>query len=360
MRLGIIGLPYVGKSTVFACLTRAKAKHGHGEEARMAVVKVPDARLEKLDEMFAPGKKSYSTVEFVDFAPPAGDKKGESFSANLLAQMRVMDAFVEVVRFFEDPSVLHADGSVDPLRDVARLETELILSDLIVVENRLGRIQQMAKVGRKEGTPMERDLLQRLKETLERGGPLRNLDFNAEEEKALANFGFLSLRPLLLAMNVGEEQLSEKKRQERHRGFVENIQGKRIGFAEICGKVEEEIGELSPKEEAEFLREYGLEESGSTRLIRESYRLLGRLTFLTLGDKEVRAWTIPQGTTALKAAGTIHTDFERGFIKAEVIHFEKLVEAGSLSHARDKGWLRLEGKEYMVQEGDIVTFRFNV
>lgn len=360
MRLGIIGLPYVGKSTVFACLTRAKAKHGHGEEAQVAVVKVPDERLDKLGEMFAPRKKVPATVEYVDFAPLGKEEKRGDFSPGLLAQMRLVDAFLEVVRFFGDPQVSHPQGSLDPLRDVGRVEAELILSDLIVVENRLGRIQQMAKVGRKEGTPMERDLLQRLKETLEKGGPLRNLDFNAEEEKALANFGFLSLRPLLLVMNVGEEQLSEKARQERQRSFAESIQGKRIGFAEICGKVEEEIEELSPQEEAEFLKEYGLAESGASQVIRESYRQLERISFFSIGDKEVRAWTIPQGTTALKAAGTIHTDFERGFIKAEVIPFETLVEAGSIPHAREKGWLRLEGKEYGVKDGDVITFRFHV
>lgn len=360
MRLGIIGLPYVGKSTIFSCLTRAKGSATHPGEAGVAVIKVPDARLDRLEELFKPPKKTLATIECVDCPALGADQSAEIKSTQLLAQLRLLDAFVEVVRFFQNDAVPHVDTSLDPLRDLARLESEFILTDLIVVENRLERLGQTGKGAKIELSPIEKSLLTRLKETLEKGAPLRNLDFSLEEEKLLSTYGFLSKKPLLIVINLDEGQLTSKAGKEQTGDFKSQIQGRRIGFVEICGQVEKEISELSPAEEKAFLKEYGLEDTGSARIVREAYRLLDQIFFLTLGDKEVRAWPIQRGSTAVKAAGAIHTDFERGFIKAEVIPFEKLAEAGTLAHAREKGWLRLEGKEYVVKDGDVITFRFNV
>jgi GTP-binding protein YchF len=360
MRLGIIGLPYVGKSTIFSCLTRAKGTATHPGEAGVAVIKVPDLRLDRLEELFKPPKKTLATIECVDCPALGAEGDAEIKSTQLLAQLRLLDAFVEVVRFFESASVAHVDGSLDPARDLARLESEFILTDLIVVENRIERIAQPGRGAKVESSPIEKALLARLKETLEKGAPLRNLDFSPDEEKLLTTFGFLSKKPLLVVPNVDEAQLTSQAGKDKIADFIGRIEGRRLGFVEICGQVEKEISELSPAEEKAFLKEYGLAETGSSRIIREAYRLLDQISFLTAGEKEVRAWPVPRGSTALKAAGTIHTDFERGFIKAEVTAFEKLSEAGSFAHAREKGWLRLEGKEYVVQDGDVITFRFNV
>ncbi len=363
MRIGIIGLPASGKSTLFALLTHTSALPSgwggilpaSGGESAVALLKIPDPRLDALAPLFHPKKLTAATIEFTDFAAlTRGASSGEGWGAQSLAAMREVDALLLVLRAFTDPAVAHPEGSVDPARDAGLLHTELLLTDLAAIEKRLSRIEENLKKGKKEDAPMEQDLLRRCRESLEAERPLRDLEFTEEETRTLRGFQFLSAKPLLLLLNTdpaGAPDLLPLTELTRYR---------QTALLRIAGKEELEIATLPPEETETFRTELNLSTDPPETVIQAAYRLVGLLTFFTGGEEEVRAWTIPQGTTALRAAGTIHTDMEKGFIRAEVIGWSDLVACGSLAGARKKGLLRLEGKEYIVQDGDVITIRFHI
>lgn len=323
-------------------------------EARVGITKVPDPRLEALAELFSPPKVTYATVEYLDF--PAISKEALR-NPGYLASMRNVDALAQVVRVFEDESVPHEHGSVDPLRDSDDLETELVLSDLVVVEKRLERLEKDRKKTKDPGLDREFEVLQQAKEMLENNQPLRNMELAPDDEKRLRGFQFLSQKPMLYVLNLGEEDAAKLK--EREQEFRSGPLGNRSNTAitAICGKIEAELAELSPDEAAELLSSYGLQDSGMQRLITATYSLLGLMSFLTAGDTECRAWTIPIGSKAPQAAGAIHSDFEQKFIRAETVNWKDLIGNGGYPGVRDKGMLRLEGKEYIVKDGDVLVIR---
>lgn len=352
MRLGIIGLPQCGKTTIFNALTRGHAPTTASAgriEVHTAVVDVPDPRLDALAAIFKPRKTIYARITYVDIAGLEGSAAKSGISGTLLNQLSQMDGFIHVVRCFPDPLVPHPHGSVDPQRDIATLEAELLLNDLIAVERKLERLQEERKKGGVEKSLNERQtaLFTRLHEALSAEQPLRGLTFSAEEERFLAGFGLLTRKPMLLLLNLAEGQTAP------------NIQHP-CPLVALQGKLEMEIAQLPPEEAELFMREYGIEEPGLHRMIRLSYDLLNVQSFFTVGEDEVRAWTVRRGATALEAAGAIHTDLQKGFVRAEVVAYHDLLEAGSLAEARARGKLRLEGKEYVLQEGEIVHIRFNV
>jgi GTP-binding protein YchF len=354
MRLGIIGLSQSGKTTVFNALTRGDqplTTSGGRFEVHTGVVDVPDARIDRLSEMFQPKKTIYAKVTYADIAGLEGGKG--AISGALLNQLSQMDGFLHVVRCFEDPSVPHPAGSVDPRRDILSMDSELLLNDLIAVERKLERLaDERRKGGGRDKATIDREieLFERFQQALSDEIPLREVDISSQDEKTLAGFGFLTLKPMLLLLNLIEG------------GQPPEIQylHPRTAVAALQGKLEMEIAQLPPEESEVFMEEYGIQELGLNRVIRLSYALLGLQSFFTVGPDEVRAWTIPQGASALEAAGTIHTDLQKGFIRAEVVAYQDLIELGGLSEARNKGKLRLEGKEYIVQDGEIVHIRFNV
>ena len=355
MRTAIIGLPQVGKTSLFTILTGTKREARLGATSvQVGVTRVPDRRLDELAAIFQPQKLTHATVEYADV--PAMSKEALRDPAYMGA-LRLVDAFAHVLRLFEDDAVMHVDGSVDPRRDWKDIELELILNDLAVVEKRLERVEK--DIGRMKDPHLarERDLLVMAKEFLESERPLRELDLEPEESKRLRGFQFLSAKPLLLVLNLGESQASTlHETEEQHRR--QWLGGrKNAAITAICGSIEAEIAELSKEEALPYLESYGLSESGLDRLIRATHSLLGMISFLTASENEVRAWTIPRNTPAGKAAGTIHTDFEKKFIRAETIHWEGLVQAGGYAEARRAGRLRLEGKDYIVQEGDVLLIR---
>jgi ribosome-binding ATPase len=355
MRLGIIGLPQSGKTTVFNALTRGRQPtniSGGRVEVHTSIVDVPDARVDRLSDLYKPKKKIYAKVNYSDIAGLEGGGKG-SISGVLLNHLSQMDGFVHVVRCFEDENVPHPAGNVDPDRDAAAMDTELLINDLIVVERKLERLSdERRKGGGRERVVIERDieLFEKLHAALSDEIPLRTLDFSLEEEKNLSGFGLLTRKPVLIVLNIGEGQTPPDI----------TCLGKRCEAEPLQGKLEMEISQLPPVEAELFLQEYGIDEPGFFRLIRKSYSLLDLQSFFTVGDDEVRAWTIKRGATAYQAAGEVHTDLQRGFIRAEVIFWEDLILLGGLAEARSKGKLRLEGKEYRVNEGEVVHIRFNV
>ncbi len=354
MRLGIIGLPQSGKTTVFNALTRGDAPVTMGSgrfEVHTAVVDVPDPRVDVLSEMFHPRRTIYAKVTYADIAGLEGKGSG-NISGPLLNQLTQMDGLVHVVRCFENPNVPHPLGSVDPIRDVEAMDAEFLLNDLIAVERKLERLEEEWKKSARDRAQIEREraLFQRLHEALSAEIPLRDVDLTPDEEKMLAGFGFLSRKPLLILFNLAEGQ--EPPQYE--------YPHKRSAVTSIMGELEMEIAQLPPEDAAVFLQEYGIEEPGLNRVIRLSYDLLGLISFFTVGEDEVRAWTVRRGATAPEAAGVIHTDLQKGFIRAEVVSYDDLVELGSMSAARAAGKLRLEGKNYIVQDGDILHIRFNV
>jgi len=359
MKIGIMGLPQVGKTTLFDLLSLSGGvarSSGGGTESHVGIIKVPDTRLEELSAMFQPKKTTFATMEYLDLPPlHKGTTKGD---VPLLAQLRQMDALLEVIRCFEDPRVPHVEGGVDPRRDAGLLRDELLLADLEVIERRLERIELDYKRGKKEEKEREFPTLKLCQEALEGGNPLRDLEMPEESWALLRGYQLLTAKPLILLLNLGEDQWA--KREEFHSQFRDLAQGKKTALVEVCAKLELEICQLKAEERGEFMKECGIPELGFTRLVRTSYELLGLVSFFTYMGEEVRAWTLPFGTSALKAAGAIHTDLERGFIRAEVIHFSDLKTAGSLAAARKKGLLRLEGKEYIVQDADVITIRFHV
>jgi GTP-binding protein YchF len=355
MRLGIIGLPQSGKTTVFNALTRGDqpvAMSGGRFEVRTAVVDVPDERIERLVELFHPKKTTYAKVTYADITGLEGGSGKDGFSGPLLNQLSQMDGFLEVVRVFEDASVPHPAGSVDPCRDIAAIDTELLLQDLIAVERKLERLASERTRGGREKAQVERELalFEKLNATLSEEKPLRDVELSAEEEKLLSGYGFLTRKPILLLLNLSEGQIAPEV----------SCPYKRCSVARLQGRLEMEIVQLPPEDARLFMSEYGIEEPGLNKVIRLSYDLLGLQSFFTVGEDEVRAWTVRCGASAFESAGVIHTDLQKGFIRAEVIPYQELIALGGLTEARAKGKLRLEGKEYIVQDGEIMHVRFNL
>jgi ribosome-binding ATPase len=355
LKTAIIGLPMTGKTSLFTILTGVTQETRMGSTAvRTGVAKVPDPRVDALSELYQPPKTTYATVEYID--APAISKETLRDPA-YLASLRVVDAFAHVLRIFQDETVPHEHGSVDPARDFDDVETELILSDLVVVEKRLDRVDRDRKKTRNPELDKEHELLIRCKEALEANTPLRNLEFVGEDEKRIRGFQFLSQKPMLLVLNLGEEDATRLHAvEEQYRTGA--LAGKaNTAVTAVCGKIEAELAELPAAEAREYLASYGLGESGLQRIIEATYRLLGLMSFLTAGDTEVRAWTIPINSPAVKAAGAIHSDFEKKFIRAETVNWKTLVDLGGYPGVREKGLLRLEGKEYIVKDGDVLVIR---
>jgi GTP-binding protein YchF len=355
MRLGIIGLPQSGKTTIFNALTHGDqplTSNGGGFEVHTGVVDVPDRRIDVLAHLFNPDRTVYAKVTYADIAGLDG-KANPGVSGPLLNQLTQMDGFLHVVRCFESPIVAHPLGSLDAVRDIQALNSELLLNDLIMVEHKIERLEEEGRRnGGKDKSQIEREkaLFQRLQGALSEEIPLRDLDLSPEEEKMLSGYGFLSRKPLLIVLNLGEGQDPPEVSYDHKRSAVVDLQG----------KLEMDIAQLPPDEAEVFLDEYGILEPGLQRVIRLSYDLLGLIPFFTVGEDEVRAWTVHRGSTALQAAGAIHSDLQKGFIRAEVIAWDDLVDLGSLPEGRAKGKLRLEGKDYLVKDGEIVHVRFNV
>lgn len=345
----------VGKTSLFTILTGVHESTRVGSmEARVGITKVPDARLDALAKLFEPPKVTHATVEYLDF--PAISKEALR-DPSYLASLRVVDALAHVLRVFESDTVPHEKGSVDPLRDFEDVETELILSDLVVVEKRLERVDKDRKKIKSPDLDKEFALLERLKAELEANRSLRGLEFDDEEEKRIRGFQFLSLKPMLLVLNIGEADAGRMREIEEQYRSGPLADRPRTAVTAICGKIEAELAELSPEDAKEYLASYGLSESGLERLISATYSLLGLMSFLTAGETEVRAWTIPIDSPAVKAAGAIHSDFEKKFIRAEVVNWKSLIEHGGYPGVREKGLLRLEGKEYIVKDGDVLVIR---
>jgi len=361
LRAALIGFGSSGKSTLFQLMTSVKetgrGAHGKGE-ATVGISKVPDARLDKLAEMYNPRKKTPATVEFTDLAMPAGTGGAQALVD--VAAYKNADALVHVLRAFQDPSVPHPTGSVDPARDAQAMEDELILADLGVVERRLERLEKDLKKNRTADLERERDVLLQCKSALEEGRPLRALDLKGDDLKRLRGYQFLSAKPLLIVINLDESQLGDGgvERAAAATGLAPFLSRAATAAVAVCAKIELEIGQLDAADAAAFLADLGLAESGLNRVIRASYDLLGYISFLTSGEDECRAWSIPRNTPAQLAAGEIHSDIQRGFIRAEVVSYDHLMARGSMNACKEHGEVRLEGKEYIVQDGDIINFRF--
>jgi GTP-binding protein YchF len=355
MKTAIIGLPMVGKTSLFTILTGVHQETRIGSTAaRTGVARVPDTRLEALAGLFDPPKVTHATVEYVDMPSISKETLRDPGS---MASLRVVDAFAHVLRLFADETVPHEKGSVDPLRDLEDVETELILSDLVVVEKRLERLDKDRKKIKNPELDREFELLVKCKAALENDQPLRQLDLDADDEKRMRGFQFLSQKPMLYVLNLGESDASRLHQREQEYREGPLAGRKHTAVTAVCGKIEAELAELPREEQRDYLASYGLQESGLERLISVTYSLLGLMSFLTAGEDECRAWTIPMNSAAVKAAGAIHSDFEKKFIRAEVVNWKPLVEMGGYAGVREKGLLRLEGKEYIVKDGDVLVIR---
>jgi GTP-binding protein YchF len=359
MRIGLFGFPLTGKSTLFRLLTGVEASQQRAArgEGVVGVARVPDPRLDRLAELFGSPNRIQATIEYVDIA---GMGKGEAVQVLPLDQLRTADALAHVVRAFEDEAIPHSEGAIDPARDVAAMETEFILADQIIAERRIEKLEPLVMKANRPEDKQELELLRRIVATLEEETPLRNIELSDHELQLISGYTFLSLKPLLVVVNASEAEADKLAGGAASFGLEKTAERPFTQVAALSAKIESEIAELGEEDAGIFMAELGIEEAALDRMIRASYRLLGRISFFTRNEKECRAWTIRRGSVARAAAGAVHTDMERGFIRAELVSYGDLIAAGGWNECRENGTLRLEGKDYVVQDGDVINFRFNV